>query len=75
MQLLFAHVILIAAAIGLAGIFGIRALVGFVRRGAPLDLGLAIASLVVGVALALYFRVVRARWQKSRVRPPPPGAP
>jgi hypothetical protein len=73
MPLLVVHQILIGAAIALSGIFGVRALVGFVRRGASLDLGLALASLVVGVGLTLYFRTVRARWAEIRTarRDPP----
>ena len=72
MPLLVVHQILIGAAIALSGIFGLRALVGFVRRGATLDLALALASLVVGVGLTLYFRKVRARWAEIQARRAPP---
>jgi hypothetical protein len=71
MQLLFAHLVLIGAAFSLAVGFGLRALVGYARRGAGIDLGLGIASLVIAVGLALYFRTVRARWKASRGAPGP----
>ncbi|MFO0759930.1 MAG: hypothetical protein U0359_25825 [Byssovorax sp.] len=73
MQLLLAHQILIGAALGLAGIFGMRAAVGFARRGQPVDLVLAIGSLAVGIGLALYFRKVRARWNAAKNSPDRPG--
>lgn len=72
MQLLFAHLILIGAAFSLAVGFGLRALVGFARRGASIDLALGLASLVIAVGLALYFRTVRARWRTAKSRTPPP---
>lgn len=62
MQLLAAHQILIAFAIALAGIFGIRAFVHFSHDGAGGDLVLGVASLVMAVTLGLYFRTVRGRW-------------
>jgi hypothetical protein len=72
MPLLKAHLILIGAALTLAIGFGLRALVGFSRRGASIDLALGLASLVVAVGLALYFRTVRARWEASKARRDPP---
>lgn len=62
MQLLAAHQILIAAAIVLAVLFGLRSAVFFVRAGDTTSLVLALASLVVAGALGLYLRKVRARW-------------
>ncbi|MEO7331013.1 MAG: hypothetical protein ABI193_20730 [Minicystis sp.] len=72
MQLLFAHMVLIGAAFSLAVGFGVRALLVFLRHGASIDGALSIASLVIAVGLALYFRTVRARWKAAK-QPPPPG--
>lgn len=66
MQLLAAHQILIAAAIALAGLFGVRSLVFFSRGGGVQNLGFGLASFAVGVALWLYFRTVRAKWLSQR---------
>jgi hypothetical protein len=66
MQLLVAHQILIGSAIALAVLFGLRALLHFARGEGYPELLLALASAVVGVALSLYFRKVRARWRASR---------
>jgi hypothetical protein len=68
MQLRTAHVVLINAAIALAVIFGTRAAVLFARDHDPGNLGLALASVVVGVGLAVYLRTIRAKWAKE---PPP----
>jgi hypothetical protein len=66
MQLLIAHQILIASAIALATIFGLRSAVIFSRAGGAVNVAMAIASLVLAVGLALYFRTVRARWRASK---------
>ena len=66
MQLLVAHQVLIASALALAVIFGARSAVIFSREGGGANLGLAAVSLVLAVALALYFRTVRARWRASK---------
>ena len=66
MELLVAHQVLIASAIALAAIFGARSAVIFGREGGGSNLGLAAVSLLVAVALALYFRTVRARWRASK---------
>lgn len=66
MQLLVAHQILIAAAIGLSAIFGVRAVVLFSRGGGAENLGLAAASIVLAVGLTVYFRTVRAKWRASK---------
>ncbi len=61
MKLILVHQILIGAALGLAVLFGVRAVVLFAREGASIDLLLAAASTGVAVALAFYYRKVRAR--------------
>lgn len=66
MQLLVAHQVLIASAIALAAIFGVRSAVIFSRGGSASDLGLAAVSLLFAVGLALYFRTVRAKWRASK---------
>lgn len=63
MQLLVAHQILIAAAIALATIFGLRSAVIFGRSGGSASLALAFVSALVVVGLVLYFRVLRAKWR------------
>jgi len=66
MQLLFAHQILIAAAITLSALFGARAAVLFSRQGGAANLALSAASLLLSVALVLYFRTVRAKWRAAK---------
>ncbi len=66
MQLLVAHQVLIASAIALAAIFGLRSAVLFSRGGGAADLALAAASLLVAAGLVLYFRTVRAKWRASK---------
>jgi hypothetical protein len=66
MQLLVVHQILIASAIALAVLFGLRSAAIFARGGGAADLALAAASLAVAAALYLYFRKVREKWRKSR---------
>jgi hypothetical protein len=66
MQLLAAHQVLIASAIALATIFGLRAAVIFSRGGGGVNLAMAAASAVLVVGLALYFRTVRARWRAMK---------
>ncbi len=62
MQLLAVHQLLIASAIALAALFGVRSLVIFARGGGSGALVLAVASLALAGALGLYLRKVRARW-------------
>jgi hypothetical protein len=66
MQLLVAHQVLIASAIALATIFGLRSAVLFSRGGGASSLALAAASLLVAAGLALYFRAIRAKWRASK---------
>ena len=66
MQLLIAHQILIASAIALASIFGLRSAVLFARSGGGANLALAFVSALVAVGLVLYFRTVRARWRAAK---------
>lgn len=69
MKLIVAHQILIATALALAVIFGVRALVISLRGGAPVELATGLVSLGVGVILALYLRKVRARARLDSKRP------
>lgn len=69
MKLIVAHQILIATALALAVIFGVRALVISLRGGAPAELATGLLSLGVGVILALYLRKVRARARLESKRP------
>lgn len=66
MQLLVAHQILIASAIALASIFGVRAGVLFGRGGGGANLALAFVSALVVAGLVLYFRTVRAKWRATK---------
>jgi len=68
MQLLAAHQILIASAVALAALFGVRSVVAFARGGGTQDLALGLVSFVIAVALGLYFRTVRAKWLEMRNR-------
>lgn len=66
MQLLVAHQILIASAILLSSIFGLRSAVLFGRGGGAVNLALALISGLVAAGLVLYFRVVRAKWRAAK---------
>ena len=66
MQLLVAHQILVASAIALASIFGVRAVVIFSRSGGGVNLALAFVSALLAVALVLYFRTVREKWRAAK---------
>ncbi len=66
MQLLAAHQILIAAALALASLFGLRGLVLFARGDGAVNLAMALASIAVAALLAVYFRTVRARWREAK---------
>lgn len=66
MQLLVVHQILIGSAIALCTLFGIRALVLFLRGGGQQNLLLALGAAIVGAALGLYLRKVREKWRASR---------
>ena len=68
MQLLVVHQILIASAIGLCAIFGLRSLIVFARGGDTVELALAGAAVAVGTALVFYLRKVRARWRMAKER-------
>ena len=70
MQLLVAHQILIAAAITLATLFGMRALVLFSRGGGSADLVAGLVSLALAAVLIAYLRKVRARWAELKKEPP-----
>ena len=66
MKLTAVHQILIAGAIGLCAIFGLRSIVVGARDGSALLVALGAASLVALVGLALYLRRFR---QKLKDRP------
>jgi hypothetical protein len=66
MKLIVVHQILIASAIGLALLFGVRALVLFGRGGGSTELVIAVSSIGVAVALSIYLRKVRTRWLAER---------
>ena len=66
MQILVAHQILIASAIALASIFGLRSAVLFGRSGGGVNLALAFVSALLAVGLVLYFRTVRAKWRAAK---------
>ncbi len=71
MRLIVVHQILIASAIGLAVIFGVRSIVMFLRSGTSDHVVLATLSVVVAVALGLYLRKIRTRWASTRRAPSP----
>ena len=66
MKLIVAHQILIGSALALALLFGARALVLAARGDGAIHWGMGAASLVVALALALYFRKLRARYLAER---------
>ena len=66
MQLLVAHQLLIGSAIALAVIFGLRSMVHYAHGGAPADLALTVASVLLAGLLMMYFRKVRGRWLEQR---------
>jgi hypothetical protein len=61
MNLLTAHKILIGSAIAFFLFFGANRLLTFQSSGDPVVLTTAIGGLVVSVALAFYYRTIRAR--------------
>jgi hypothetical protein len=65
-QLLVAHQVLIAAAIALATIFGLRSAVIFSRSGGGANLALALVAAALAIGLVLYFRTVRAKWRATK---------
>lgn len=67
MRLIVVHQILIASAIALAALFGARALVLFGRGEGALNLALALASAVIGAALALYLARLRKKLSRRAV--------
>jgi hypothetical protein len=64
--LLVAHQILVAAAIAMALLFGVRSAALFARGGGATELAIAIASFVAAAALGVYLRRVRAKWLAQR---------
>ncbi len=66
MQLLVAHQVLIASALALASIFGLRAAVLFARSGGGENLALAFVAALLAVGLGLYFRALRAKWRAMK---------
>jgi hypothetical protein len=73
MQLLAAHQVLIASAIALSALFGLRALALFSRGGGAANLAIAAGSAVVLAALVVYFRKVRARYLEAKAAAPRRG--
>jgi hypothetical protein len=67
MKLTLVHQVLIASAMGLCAIFGLRSIVAFARGGSAVHLALGAAGFVALGALALYLRRFR---QKLREREP-----
>ena len=67
MQLALVHQILIAGAMGLCAIFGLRSIVVGARDNSPVLLALGAASFVALVGLAFYLRAFR---KKLRDRSP-----
>ena len=68
MQLLVAHQVLIAAAIALSALFGVRGVVVFTRGGGAANLGMAAAALLLAALLSLYLRAVHAKWKATKRR-------
>ncbi len=66
MQLLAVHQVLIAAAVGLGAIFGLRSIVMFSRGGGAMELALGAVSALVVAGLVVYLGKVRARWHEAR---------
>lgn len=62
MQLLVVHQILIASAIALGALFGLRSLWMFRRAHDATDLVMAIVTAITCVLLARYLKTVRAKW-------------
>jgi hypothetical protein len=71
MRLIVVHQILIASAIGLAVIFGVRSIVMFSKSGTGDHVLLAALSVAVAVALGLYLWKVRARLTATKRAPSP----
>ena len=61
MKLTLVHQVLIASAIGLCAIFGLRSIVIGARTGSGLSIALGVASFAALVGLALYLRRFRAK--------------
>jgi hypothetical protein len=61
MKLTVVHQILIASAIGLSAIYGVRSIVVGARAGSGLTIGLGLVSLIALAGLALYLRRFRAK--------------
>jgi peptidoglycan biosynthesis protein MviN/MurJ (putative lipid II flippase) len=66
MKLIVAHQILIASAIGLAAIFAIRGISRYaLGRAEPIELVLSAVAVLVGAALGVYLRSIRAKWARE----------
>ena len=61
MKLTFVHQVLIASAIGLCGIFGLRSIVVGARDGNAVLIALGAVSFAALAGLALYLRKFRAK--------------
>ncbi len=72
MQLLAVHQVLIAAAVALASLFGVRAIVLFAKGGGIANLVMAAVSLALAGAFLAYFRKLRARSRDQARTPPRP---
>jgi TM2 domain-containing membrane protein YozV len=69
MKLIVAHQILIGSAIALAALFAIRGIARFaLGKAGPTELVLAAVAVVIGAALAVYLRAVRAKWARQSGR-------
>ena len=68
MTLLVAHQILVAAAIVMALLFGVRSVAQYAHGGGATELAIAAASFVAAAALGVYFRTVRAKWLAQRTQ-------
>jgi hypothetical protein len=68
MKLTAVHQILIAGAIGMCAIFGVRSIVVGARDGSGLTIGLGVASFAALVGLALYLRRFRAKLAEKERR-------
>ncbi|MEZ4296941.1 MAG: hypothetical protein R3B70_18395 [Polyangiaceae bacterium] len=68
MKLTAVHQILIASAIGLAAIFGLRSLVIGARDGNAVNIALGVASFIALAGLALYLRKFRQKLARKDPR-------
>lgn len=66
MKLVVVHQILIASAIGLCAIFGLRSIVAGARSGSLSTISFGLLSMVALVGLALYLRRFREKLGQKR---------